>query len=177
VIMKKANQDSPDLQKVADLIDEIQVGMVTTLDVASQSFVSRPMMPLEMDEDGSLWFFTKASSMHGLSLDRVNVAFADVAHSSYVSVSGSGCVVDDRYTVERLWSPMAKPWFPGGVDDPELVLLRIDLDSAEYWDANNSRMIRALAMATSVIAGEPIGLGVNKRITRPHAKLPPSNIA
>lgn len=165
----KARQGSDDMQKVVDLIADIGVGMVTALDVSSGMLVSRPMMALEVDADARLWFFSKTVSCYGLALGRVNVAFADVGKGRYVSVSGRASVINDRAHIQRLWSSLAKPWFPDGSDDPHLILLRVDLCSAEYWDSNSSNVVRILAIAAAAVIGEPIRLGVNKRVLNPHA--------
>jgi len=162
--MKVHTQESEDLQKIADLVADIGVGMMTMQDNATGELHSRPMMPLEIDDELAVLFFTRESSLYGYALDRVNLAFADPDHASYVSIVGRAEVIKDVAAITRLWTPMAKPWFQEGVGDPGLVVLRVKLDSAEYWDANSSRVIRAFAMATSVLAGEPIGLGVHKRV-------------
>lgn len=62
-------------------------------------------------------------------------------------------------TVDELWSPMAKPWFPLGPDDPDLVLLHVITEGAEYWDAASSKLVRALATAASIVSGRPVGMG------------------
>ena len=165
--MKKATQASEGLQKIADLADDIGVAMVTTLDVSSQMLTSRPMMPLELDEKASLWFFTTNATCHALALNRVNVSFADPKNSSYVSFSGRGAVVSDRDRIHELWSPMAKPWFPKGEDDPTLILLRVDCDAAEYWDSNSSKVVRMLSLAASTITGEPIAMGDHQHVRNP----------
>ncbi len=162
--MKKATQASEGLQKIADLAAEIGVAMVTTLDVSSQTLTSRPMMPLEMDEKASIWFFTTNATCHGLALDRVNISFSAPKNASYVSFSGRAVVVSDRDRIHSLWTPMAKPWFPKGEDDPTLILLRVDCEAAEYWDSNSSKVVRMLSMAASTITGEPPALGEHQHV-------------
>ena len=48
---------------------------------------------------------------------------------------------------------------------PELTLLKFVPESAEYWDAPHSKMVRMFAMAASVVAGKPIGLGEHEKLT------------
>lgn len=165
--MKKATQASEGLQRIADLAADIGVAMVTTLDVSSQLLTSRPMMPLEIDDKASLWFFTSNATCHGLALDRVNVSFAEPKSASYVSFSGRAAVVSDRTRIHALWSPMAKPWFPKGEDDPTLVLLRVDCEAAEYWDSTSSKVVRMLSKAASALTGEPVGMGAHEHVKNP----------
>ncbi|QHI99617.1 pyridoxamine 5'-phosphate oxidase family protein [Xylophilus rhododendri] len=169
--MKKADQLSEGMQKVVDLIDGIGAGMLTTPD-SSGVLTSRPMMPLEVDANGSIWFFTKPSSDKQAPAGKVNLAFAEPSDGKYVSLSGGSTLIYDRNKIEELWSAAAKPWFPQGKEDPSLALLRVDVDDAEYWDSNSSRMVRMLAMAASAVSGKPVGMGENRTVHNPVAPSP-----
>jgi general stress protein 26 len=145
------------LDKVKDLIEGIRIGMLTTLDDAGH-LVSRPMACMQVEDDGSLWFFTKKHSgkvgqIENTQQQQVNVAFADTSDSSYVSISGHADELDDKAKISELWSPMAKPWFPDGQNDPELTLLHVHTEMAEYWDSNTNRMVRLLEMARAIVTG------------------------
>lgn len=164
--MKSLPQRHDGMKKIVDLIEGIDVAMLTTRSSDGRLF-SRPMAPLEIDADGSLWFFTSERSAKVHQLDSVNLAFTDEDDATYVSISGRAGVVDDRARIEQLWTVAAKPWFPSGKDDPDLVLLRVDTDIAEYWDANSSKMVRLLAMAASALSGKPVGLGEHEVVTNP----------
>lgn len=156
--MSIQTQNRPELKKLADLIHDIPVAMLATLD-ADGALNARPMALLEMDTEGVLWFFT---DLHASKLDRlaqVQLSFCDPADSTWVSVSGHGEVDTDRGRIEAMWTPMARPWFPDGAQSPALALLRVVPHSADYWDGPNNRMVRALGVMASVIAGQPVGMG------------------
>lgn len=162
-IEKQRNQN---MQSIGERIQEIRIGMMTTLD-ASGTLVSRPMAALEMDADGSLWFFTDAGSAKSHQLGLINVSFADSRDATFVSISGSGELVHDREMIHELWSPAAEPWFPRGEDDPDLALLRVDVKTAELWDAASSRMIQLIATAAAMVTGTPnIGLVGEHRVVQ-----------
>lgn len=156
--MKTASQSNASLAHVAQLIDRIPIAMLATLD-ANGALASRPMAALEMDDSGALWFFTDAHSSKVEQLRVANLSFTDAAHGTYVSLSGRGELDTDRGHIERLWTPFAKPWFPDGPDSPNLALLKFTPDSADYWDAPNSKMVRAFGVIASVVAGKPIAMG------------------
>ena len=137
-------------EDIARMIEKLRIAMMTTAD-DDGTLQSRPMSLMRADPDGSLWFLTKAGAHKLEHLRRVNLAFADRDDADYVSVSGSGEVVRERATIEKLWSPMARPWFPDGVEDPTLVALRVTATDIEYWDASSSRMLRLLAMARAAV--------------------------
>ena len=162
--MKIEDQTSPDLKKLADLIEDSRIAMMTTLD-EDDRLVSRPMTPLKMDVDGALWFFTGANSDKVPQIDRVNLSFTDHDDAIYVSVAGHGSISHDRALIDALWNPLMKPWFPDGKDSPNLALLKVAPQTVEYWDSTHNKMVRIFAMAASVIASKPVGLGEHWKMT------------
>ena len=162
--MKTHAQSTAALTQLSKLIEEIPVAMFTNPE-PDGTLVSRPMSPLEMDVNGAIWFFTDVNSSKLEKLRHVNLSFADAARSSYVSLAGRAEVSRDRAHIEQLWTPFMKPWFPEGPDSPNLVLLKFVPDSAEYWDAPHSKMVRMAAMAVSVVAGKPVGAGDHDTLT------------
>ena len=39
----------------------------------------------------------------------------------------------DRARLDKQWSNWVEAWFPGGKDDPNLLMLRMDLGDASIW--------------------------------------------
>ncbi len=156
--MKTATQKNESLTLLSELIEPLRVAMLT-ISNAEADLISKPMAPLEMDEDGAIWFFTDLHSDKVRHLNVVNLSFSDADNGTYVSISGRGETHSDRNKIQELWTAAAKPWFPNGVDSANLALLKIIPSSVEYWDAPNSKMMRMFAMAASVVSGKPVGLG------------------
>jgi general stress protein 26 len=156
-------QSNESLRHLGELIEGIKVAMLTTSN-AEGALVSHPMTPLEMDSAGCLWFFTDVRASSVEQLHAVNLSFADIERASYVSISGVGTIETDRFRIEALWTPMAKPWFPDGPESTYLALITIQPQLAEIWDAPHSKMVRMFAMAASVAAGKPIGVGEHTKI-------------
>jgi general stress protein 26 len=152
-------QKTAELAKLSELLEDTSVAMLTTFDEAEGLLKSRPMSPLEMCEQGAIWFLTDPNSNKVKHLQVMNLGFSNESDSTYVSISGHGEIVDDRAKIESLWTPFARPWFPEGVDSSNLALLKFIPHSAEFWDAPNSKMVRMLAMAASIVASKPIGTG------------------
>ena len=133
--------------------------MLTTVDKEGRLH-SRPMATQQTEFDGTLWFFTDATSVkvHELQRDRhVNVSYANPDDQRYVSVSGMASTMTDRGKMEELWSPLHKAWFPNGLDDPNIALLRIDVDRAEYWDAPSSAVVQLFGFAKAMLTGKRYG--------------------
>lgn len=155
------------LEKLRDLVKGIDFGMLTTVD-EDGSLRSRPMSTNgDVEFDGDLWFFTYASShkVDEIRHDRhVNVSFADPKRQTYVSMSGTGEVVRDRRKIEELWKPELKAWFPKGVDEPDIALLKVSVRKAEYWDSPSSPVAQAIGLVGSLARGEPYTPGENEEI-------------
>jgi general stress protein 26 len=164
--MKIENQSSDELEQLGKLIEDMKIAMLTRIDIHG-ALTSRPMTPLEMDGSGALWFFIdQRNTDSGEQGHAVNLGFTDHASSTYVSVSGHAEVEHDRARIKRLWTPFAKPWFPDGPDSTDLALLKVTPDSAEYWDGPHSKIVRSFAMAASIAAAKPIGLGEHDTLSQ-----------
>ena len=121
------------------------------------------------DDQGSvLYFFIPRSGdiAHCVARDgNVNVAYAHPGDDSYVSVSGAARIVENTAKKEALFTPFAKAWFPDGPTDPNLALLEVAIEHAEYWDVKESKMMQLAKMAKAAITGErPSGMGEHKEI-------------
>jgi general stress protein 26 len=165
--MTEAQTDKDDLEKLREIVKDIDFCMLTTIDEQG-GMHSRPMSANgEIDANGDLWFFTGASS-HKVSevskSPRVNVSFADAKNQHYVSISGAAKLVRDQKKIDELWKPEFKMWFPKGKNDPEVALLRISLEKAEYWDSPSSTIGYALSFVSSLVTGKQPDFGENKKV-------------
>ena len=127
------------VKKLRKLMKNVGVGMLTTV-ARDGRLHSRPMMTSAVEFDGDLWFIARSTS--GLADEigqnpHVNVAYANPKGDRYVSVSGTASLVRDGAKLKELWSGKHKAWFPEGKKDPDLALLKVDVQGAEYWDATN----------------------------------------
>jgi len=140
---------------LADRIGSLRFAMFTFRDQYDH-LVSQPMTKQQIDAEGGIWFFVNSTSDLWESIahqPEVNVSFSDADDSNYVSVSGRAERVVDRAQVEKMWNPMVQAWFPAGPGDQHAVLVRVDPHAAEYWDSNDSKMVRLFAMAKAAVTG------------------------
>ncbi|HKV09480.1 MAG TPA: pyridoxamine 5'-phosphate oxidase family protein [Thermoanaerobaculia bacterium] len=156
-----------DIEKIRDLIKGIRFAMLTTVDTDG-SLRSRPMATQEAEFDGELWFFTGASSPKVDEVERnhrVNVSYAAPDDNTYVSISGTARMVRDKAKAKELWNPALKAWFPEGLDDPDLALLCVRVEKAEYWDSPSSKMVQLYGLAKAVLTGKRADdIGENEKI-------------
>ncbi len=157
---KKTDTKDP-IVHLAELIKGIKVAMMTTVQ-KDGSLRSRPMWTQNKDFDGQLWFFTREHTPKVDEVERdehLNLAYSDPSHDRFVSVSGTVKVVTDKEKILELWDPSLKAWFPQGLTDPDLALLRVDVLKAEYWDTPNSRMVQLVGFVKAVLTGESLHPG------------------
>lgn len=122
-----------EVRKVVDIINDLRVGMLTTH--AAGGLLSRPLTAMEVKEDGDLWFFSTSDTDVVREVEansEVNVSFSD--KKQWVSVSGRATVVRDVAKKKELWNSAVETFASEGPESPKTVLLRVDSDSAEYWE-------------------------------------------
>ena len=161
--MEDKRQES--IKKVNDLIKNVQVAMLTTIDWGVLR--SRPMQTQEFEFDGDLWFFTSSDTHKTDEIEkdrRVNVSYASPSNNSYVSVSGMAEIIKDRAKIEELWNPIYKAWFPKGLDDPTLCLLKVSVEQAEYWDSSSSTVVQIVGFVKALVTGERADGGEHGRV-------------
>lgn len=152
------------IRQLAELLRGIEVAMFTTV-AADGRLVSRPLGTQEVEFDGDLWFATAADSPKIAEIEanpRVNVAYAAPDRNTYVSVAGRARVVNDRAKAQQLWSPAMQVFFPGGVEDPQLRLIHVRAESAEYWNSPAGLFGAALEFVLGAVEEEQGALTENR---------------
>lgn len=144
-----------DNKKIGELIKDIRIATLSSIE-ADGDIHSRPMGTMDYEFDGNLWFFTQKDSVKVDEIQarhRVAVAYADSHKNSYVCLTGDGELVLDKEKMKELWTPFLKAWFPEGLDDPQLALLKIKIDRAEYWDGPSSKLVQLYTFAKAALTG------------------------
>lgn len=153
--------------KVWNMIKAIKVGMLTT-EVAG-SLHARPMHIVQNEYVGTLWFFTSKASakVFEIKKDRdVCMTFASVETETYVSLTGSATITQDRKLIEKYWNPFVAAWFPDGKDDPEVSLIQIHVRAGEHWDATSSKVIQLFEVAKANLTESTLDMGENEQFGR-----------
>jgi len=164
--MENPEKSSADFEKLRAMIKDIDFCMLTTVD-ENNDLHSRPMsLNGDVDEAGNLWFFTSASSHKASEINRIpkcNVSFAAPEDNRFVSITATAELVKDKGKIEELWKPELMAWFPEGTDDPDLALLRLVIEKAEYWDGPSSKVAQVVTFVSALIKGESASYGENKK--------------
>lgn len=142
-------------KKVLSLIKDIKFAMMATY--AREGFIHARPMAARHEEDGTLWFLTSRSAhtVDEVRADpRVLLTYAEPSDQHYVSITGSAQLSDDRSRIRELWSEPMRTWFPKGPDDPDIALIRVTPERAQYWDAPSSAVVYAYGYVKARLTGE-----------------------
>ena len=149
---------------VAEIMKETRIAVLTYQSLAG-ALVSTPMGMQDFDDPGTTWFITQRSSDKVTALEadpRVNVSCSSKA--GWVSLAGTAHVSDDTAKLKELWDASAGAFMSGGPEDPDNVLLRIDGDTAEYWESPGKVGV-AIQMAKGLLTDSEPDLGDNDTVT------------
>lgn len=144
------------IEKLKELAEDARICMFVTY-MGTEPLPNRPMALQEVDDDGSLYFFSAASSGKNFQIandSSVQLFFANNSSSEYLSVYGKASISQDRVKIKELWNSWAKTWFQNGPDDPDLTLIRVHPVRCEYWDTKNNKAVQMLKIAASMVTGK-----------------------
>jgi len=149
------------LTKVRGLLKNFRSAMMVTL--VNGHIHSRPM-GIQGDPskfDGVLWFFSDRESrkIEEIKADpEMSLILQSDGDSAYLHLFGKASVSDDLGKKNELFTPLAKTWFPEGVNDPRLTLIRFEAERGDFWDSPGG-MLQVLAAFTKAMVTGTRGQG------------------
>ncbi|MEO5997197.1 MAG: pyridoxamine 5'-phosphate oxidase family protein [Chitinophagaceae bacterium] len=155
-----------DLTKFKELVNDIRVATLVTYS-QNDGMRGRPMSTAQVGDMGDLWFFTNEYSgkVNEIAADNdVLISYASRSDNSYVIVKGTSELIDDKSKIESLWNPALKVWFPQGLSDPSIMLLKVEPVEVEFWDGNSSKIVVAFKMLKAYLTGKEYKDGEHKKI-------------
>ncbi|MXO64642.1 general stress protein [Altererythrobacter endophyticus] len=97
---------------------------------------------LDKDADSAIWFFTGRD--HYLATGGPATAtFSSKGQDLFARFRGRLTEETSQERLDKEWSHFIEAWFPGGKQDPNLLMLRMDLEDAEIWDSDLGLMSTA----------------------------------
>lgn len=164
--MASNESNMEDTKLLAEKIKGVRIAMMTTVE-PDGTLHSRPMATQDIEFDGNLWFFTQASAPKVGEVEQhrqVNISYSKPEDNLFVSVSGTAELVRDQQKIHELWRPFYKAWFPDGPENPDLALLKVSVESAEYWDAPSGKMGLFYSIAKGIATGGKNPEGENRKL-------------
>ncbi len=143
------------VEHVKDLLTDFKTAMLMTHLPNNKSHV-RPMQIADTTEVGAVRFATSITSpkIDEISKNK-NVSLVFQSSSTYMCIHGTAKYEKDKALVEELWSEAWRVWFPKGKDDPELCIITVTPQEAEFWDNSGSEgLIYAFEAAKAYLQGK-----------------------
>jgi general stress protein 26 len=153
-----------DQGRVWDLMKKIGFAMLVTHD--GDKLRARPMSAYLDRDHNMIYFLTDARRHKDEEIARnpgINLSFADAGSQKYVSLTGTASVTNDRAKIKELFTTAAKAWWDSP-DDPNIRVLKITPDDAEFWDSPGT-VISYVKMAAAAMSGSRPDLGDNRKVS------------
>ncbi len=128
------------------------------LEAAAGQAVHAEPMTAQLDHDAlhTIWFF--ASRKNRLAAGgKAMGQFAAKGHDLFACLSGTLAEEANQARIDRHWSREVEAWFPGGRNDPELMMLRFEIEDAEVWTADPGLLGSFKLLARSAIRTSEMG--------------------
>jgi general stress protein 26 len=140
-------------ERLVELMRDMPIAMLTTF--GGSGIRSVPMARQEVEPGAELWFIADRTGRHVADIQgEPRVALTFSARDAWVALTGRAGVVEDRAKLEELWNTFAEAWLPGGPDNPDAVLLRVDVEEAEYWDTPGGKVASLISFAKTRLTGD-----------------------
>lgn len=144
--------DTDDRRKLVELMRDMPIAMLTTFGATGPRSV--PMARQEVEPGSELWFITARDTDHVRAIaSEPQVALTFSSRDAWVALTGHAAVVDDDAKLAELWNTFAEAWLPGGPQDPNAVLLHVDVEQAEYWDTPGGKVASLISFAKTRLTG------------------------
>ncbi len=140
-----------DRDRLHDLVEKQRFVMLTTADEEG-TLVSRPMTVQEVD-GWVLRFITQGDTRVTREAEGRHVNLASNNGGTYLSLSGTGSVTRDLALKKELWNRLNEA-YAGDAEDPNNVVLEVQVDSGEYWESGNP-VVEVIGLAKTLITGTP----------------------
>ncbi len=146
-------EDRGDLTHLVELMKDMPIAMFTTFGPDGPRTV--PMSRQEVDPGAELYFITARNTAHVAALvHEPRVALSFSSRSAWVALTGTAQIVDDTEKLRELWNTFAEAWLPGGPEDPNAALVRVDVEHGEYWDTPGGRIASLISFAKVKLTGD-----------------------
>lgn len=149
-----------DINKVAELVRGIKFALVTFVNHEGHLH-SAPMTTQDEEFNGTVWFIGSKSSDLVRSIpgnNQVNLGYSDTSGHNYVSINGVAELVNDQAKLDELWSEGYNAFFEQGKEDPDVQLIKVIGNGAQYWEGDG-KVLSFIKMTKAAITGTTAKLG------------------
>ena len=151
-----------------DIIEKAPIGMLTTQ--FSGGLRARPLEARVDRNAGIIWFVTDVRSAKDDEIDAahdIGLVFIGEDSRVYLSITGRASVTRDTSKAKEIWKKTDSVWLPGGPNDPNMRLLRVEPIAAELWDGPSGTESKAFEFAELRLIGSNPNLGEQSKVAMP----------
>jgi general stress protein 26 len=145
-------------EELLEMLGEFDTAMLVGVE-SDGTLRARPMgLQKQRLGDCDLWFVTADDTHKTDEVERnhhVNICCFRTRDGAYISISARARIDRNTAEVRNLWQPSWKIWF--GDEKPEdggIVLLKLDIERAEYWAPEGGRLRVLYAIARGMLDDE-----------------------
>ena len=140
--MKQPEHAEMSLTELAEKMAGIDIAVLTTRTAGGQ-LAGRPMSNNgDVKYSGESYFFTYQDTHTVEDIERdanVGLAYQGAAKlfgssKFYVFVEGKASLIRDQASYQQHWTPELDKWFEGGIDSPEIVMIKVQAEQIKFWD-------------------------------------------
>lgn len=160
-------EENQSVDKLVELMKEVSTCMLLTNERFNDNLSGRPMGIAKVEADGTMWFFAKLMSQKVEELehsDKVSLVVINENKNIYLMIHGKGNISYDKLKMKELWNPLMKTWFPEGLEDPDMVLIKVTPTEALYWESSSSKMVVLFNMVKAIVTGKEYDEGEQGKI-------------
>ncbi|TDS17638.1 pyridoxamine 5'-phosphate oxidase family protein [Sphingobacterium paludis] len=150
------------IDKLKELVNAIDIGMLSTYPTDSGYVHAVPMSRQEVDDEGNIWFLFSSESetfSHLRADNKVSLLYSDVSDYKFLSINGSSEISEDQSRIDKYWNKMVEGWFDKGKEDPRIRVLKVIPSEAHYWDTKSNKLVTFLKVAAGAITGQKTDSG------------------
>lgn len=144
---KNNSENGNAVKQIKHIAESAGVCMFETIQ-PEPPFSVRPMSPVKVNDAAVLWFFSAGNSKKNKEIlidSHVQLLFSNPGKNEYLSIYGTAQIITDKKTIEEMWSPIATVWFPAGVNDPDISLIKVTPESSYYWNSEHNKMTAVIS--------------------------------
>ena len=149
-------EHAENVAKFIEMMKGIKNCMLITNPIEAGNLSGRPMGINKIDDDATMWFFTKSSSEKADELRqnyKISIAVVNEKNNNYFMINGSAGLIHNQKKIKELWNPAMKAWFPHGVEESDIVLIKVKPHEVNYWDSSSCTMVVLFNMFKAILTG------------------------
>jgi general stress protein 26 len=141
--------------KMRELAGKAKLGFFQT-NIGKSVGNGRPMAIAEIDNEGTLWFFSNASSNKNAEIkadSQVQVIFSNPDSAEFMVITGEAEIVFNKHKIDELWHADLRSWFPKGKNDDDISLITVKPKEGHYWDMKQNKAIAFIKGKLGALVG------------------------